>query len=114
MRLRLAFPQLRRPPSWHWRRFRDGVVLGIVNPAVIMILMIAFGGRQIQGFGLQGAEWIVYPLGWLGVMLMIGFFEGIGFWPAATVITMLFGAAHLGKEGENVVDIASVWLPFRL
>lgn len=105
-----------------WSRFRAGVALGVANPAIVALLMLAFGGMQIQGFGLTGIEWIVYPLGWLLAMLMVGFFEeivfrgyglvalarGIGFWPAAIVITLLFGAAHLGKPGENAVDILSV------
>lgn len=104
------------------RRFLEGIGLGVASPLIIAILMIAFGGMQIQGFGLQGADWLYYPLGWLIVMLMVGFFEeivfrgyglvalarGIGFWPAAIVITLLFGLAHLGKEGENAVDIISV------
>jgi uncharacterized protein len=104
------------------RRFLEGVGLGVANPSIIAILMIAFGGMQIQGLGLHGAEWFYYPLGWLIVMLMVGFFEeivfrgyglvalarGIGFWWAVAIITALFGLAHLGKEGENAVDIISV------
>ncbi len=104
--------------------FGEGVVLGIVAPALIAILMMAFGGMQIHGFGLQGAGVIAYPLGWLAVMLLVAFTEeplfrgyglyalsrGIGFWPAAVVMTLFFGLAHLGKPGENAVDIASVML----
>ena len=104
------------------RRFLEGVGLGVANPLIVAILMIAFGGMQIQGFGLQGGEWLYYPLGWAIVMLMVGFFEeivfrgyglvalarGLGFWPAAIIVTALFGLAHLGKEGENAVDVISV------
>lgn len=100
----------------------EGVLIGVLAPAIVMALMIAFGGMQVHGIGLHGADWIVYPLGWLVVMLMVGFFEeagfrgyglfalarGIGFWPAALVLTLLFGAAHLGKQGENAIDISSV------
>lgn len=104
------------------RRFGEGVALGVVNPAIIALLMIAFGGMQIQGFGLHGFGWVYYPIAWAIVMLMVGFFEeaifrgyglvalarGIGFWPAAIILTALFGAAHLGKTGENAIDISSV------
>lgn len=104
------------------KRFFEGVSLGVVAPGIVGGLMLAFGGMQIRGINLHGAQWAVYPLGWLIVMLMVGFLEeasfrgyplfalsrGIGFWPAAVVVTVLFGAAHLGKRGENVADIASV------
>jgi membrane protease YdiL (CAAX protease family) len=104
--------------------FWEGVALGVVSPAIVMVLMLLFNGMQIHGWGLHGAEWIAYPLGWLVVMLMVGFFEeatfrgyplftlaqGIRFWPAAVVMTLLFGAAHVSKPGENVVDISSVML----
>lgn len=105
-------------------RFVEGIMLGLVAPGIIGALMIAFGGMQIHGFGLAGSGWITYPLGWLFVMLMVGFTEemtfrgyplfalsrGTGFWPAASLMTLLFAAAHLGKPGENPVDIASIAL----
>lgn len=104
------------------RRYFEGVVLGVLAFGVVGALMYAFGGFRIDGFNLRGAEWYTYPLLWLGVMLLVGFAEemlfrgygiyaltrGMGFWPAAVVMTLLFGLAHLGKDGENAVDIASI------
>ncbi len=106
------------------RQFWEGVALGIAAPAIIAFLMLAFGGMRIHGLGLHGMQWVVYPIGWIIVMLMVGFFEeaafrgygvfalsrGMGFWPAAVVMTLLFGAAHLSKQGENAVDIGSIIL----
>lgn len=103
-------------------RFLEGVLAGSAAPAAVALLMLAFGGMTIRGFGLHGTQWLVYPAGWLVVMLMVGFVEeatfrgyplfalrrGLGFWPAAAVMTLLFGAAHLGKQGENAADIGSV------
>ncbi|MDE2483258.1 MAG: CPBP family intramembrane metalloprotease [bacterium] len=105
-------------------QFFEGVGLGVVSAALVAVLMLAFGGMQIHGFGLTGGGWVFYPLGWLVVMLLVGFAEealfrgyalvalarGIGFWPAAIVMTLLFGLSHVGKPGENAVDIASVML----
>jgi membrane protease YdiL (CAAX protease family) len=104
------------------RKFFEGAALGVINPAIIALLMLAFGGMQIRGFGLHGADWLYYPIGWAVAMLLVGFFEeaifrgyglvalarGIGFWPAAIIVTLLFGAAHMDKMGENPVDIMSV------
>lgn len=106
------------------RRYTEGVLLGAVAFGIIGALMYAFGGFRIHGFGLHGIQWLIYPLLWLGVMALVGFGEemlfrgyglyalarGIGFWPAAVIMTLLFSAAHLGKDGENIVDIASIVL----
>lgn len=104
------------------RRYVEGVVLGVLAFGIVGVLMYAFGGFKIDGFNLHGNDWLVYPLLWLGVMVMVGFTEemlfrgygiyaltrGIGFWPAAVIMTLLFGLAHLGKNGENAVDIVSI------
>jgi len=61
---------------------------------------------------------------WLVVFLLVGVAEeimfrgyplftlagGMGFWPAAIVLSLLFGAAHLTKPGENAADIGSIVL----
>ena len=104
------------------RRYFEGVGYGVVSVAIIGLLMYAFGGFKIAGFALNGSDWILYPLLWLVVMLLVGFVEeaafrgyplfalseGIGFWPAAIVMTLLFGAAHLSKPNETAIDIASI------
>jgi len=36
------------------------------------------------------------------------FATGIGFWPAAALLSLLFGAAHLAKPNESAMDIASI------
>ena len=36
--------------------------------------------------------------------------SGIGFWPAATVISAVFGAWHLGNKGEDIAGAASVFV----
>jgi uncharacterized protein len=67
--------------------------------------MVAFGGMRISGFALHGAGWLYYPAMWALAMVLVGFSEeatfrgyplialsrGIGFWPAAIVLTALFG-----------------------
>jgi uncharacterized protein len=110
-------PQPRAPGLYF-----EGAVVAFVLAALAAVLMIAFGGMHIAGLGLRGSDWLIYPLGWLIVMLLVGFVEeamfrgyplyalsrGMGFWPAAIVMTLLFGAGHVGKTGENAVDIGSV------
>lgn len=102
--------------------YLEGVLVALVMTVIAGALMMAFGGMQIHGFGLSGAGWLIFPIGWLVAMLLVGFDEeyifrgyglvslarGIGFWPAAIVLSLLFGAAHLTKTGENAVDIGSI------
>lgn len=100
----------------------EGALAGLVMTGLVAALMMAFGGMQIHALGLSGTGWLIYPLGWLAGMLLVGFAEeamfrgyalvaltrGMGFWPSAVLLSLLFGAAHLGKTGENAVDIGSI------
>jgi uncharacterized protein len=36
--------------------------------------------------------------------------RGMGFWPAALLLSLLFGAAHLTKPDENAIDITNIIL----
>ena len=36
--------------------------------------------------------------------------EGLGFWPAAILLSLLFGAFHLSKPGENPIDLLNLVL----
>ncbi len=103
-------------------KFWEGVAVGVVAAGAVAAGMYALGGFVIAGFGLQGAQWIVQPLLWAASAVLIGIAEeywlrgyflqslarGIGFWPAAVVSTLLFGALHLFKNGENAVDIFNI------
>jgi membrane protease YdiL (CAAX protease family) len=96
------------------RRFWQGVPLGFVMLCVLLGLIAAFHGFSLDGEGVTGAEALtdaaLYGFGFL----CVGFFEefsfrgylqstltsGIGFWPAAVVLSLAFGALHLGNPGE--------------
>jgi uncharacterized protein len=78
-----------------------------------------FGGAALQGLPALG-----YGLAWLLDFIMVGITEealyrgylqatltrGIGFWPAAIGLSLLFGAAHLQNAGETVPGIIGVIL----
>jgi len=36
--------------------------------------------------------------------------RGMGFWPAAILLSLIFGAAHLNKPDENAIDITNIVL----
>jgi membrane protease YdiL (CAAX protease family) len=96
------------------KRFWQGVPLGFLMLCVLLGLIAAFGGFSLNGMAVTGADavknGVLYAIGFV----CVGIFEefsfrgylqstlasGIRFWPAAIVLSVLFGAAHLGNPGE--------------
>lgn len=112
------------------RRFWEGFAIGVVNAAVVAAGMVAFGGMTVHGLALRGTMILWATLAWLGSNMLVGvaeeylfrgyllqtLWESLGFWPAAILIALWFGADHyFFKRGENVWDLISlvalgIWL----
>jgi len=84
----------------------------------ISLLMFGLYGLHVFAFGpvlLHGARLARFAVFWGTMFLLVGLFEefllrgytlftlarGIGFWPAALVLSCLFGVIHLRNEGEQ-------------
>jgi hypothetical protein len=111
-------------------RFWEGFAVGVVIAAAVAAGMMAFGGMTVHGLALHGATILWATLAWLGSNMLVGIAEeylfrgyllqtlwkSLGFWPAAALIALWFGADHyLFKRGENVWDLislvsVSIWL----
>jgi CAAX protease family protein len=105
-------------------RFRQGLVWGLVMITAMILLIRAFGGYSFGERALAGAVVWRYAALWGLVFLCVGFFEefffrgytqytlasGIRFWPAATVLSAVFGAFHRGNSGEDLVGMLSVFV----
>src|SRR5690242_7824316 len=85
--------------------------------------MILLGGVEIDGLAGNGSALTLSALAWLGATACVGLGEELwfrsylqqtlwksfGFWPAATVIALIFAAEHyFFKEGENVWDVITL------
>jgi membrane protease YdiL (CAAX protease family) len=82
----------------------------------------AFGGYSAGSLNLHGAAIFKWALYWALFFVVVGLFEefafrgylqftladGIGFWPAAWILSLGFGAVHLGNKGEGWVGAAGV------
>jgi len=105
-------------------RFGQGLVWGLAMITTMILLIRAFGGYSFGERALaEGALW-GYAALWGLVFLCVGFFEefffrgytqytlasGIRFWPAATVLSAVFGAFHRGNTGEDAVGTLSVFV----
>jgi uncharacterized protein len=102
------------PNQFLGQRFWQGVPYGFAMLSLLLVLITAFHGFSLGSLALSGADALKYG-GLYGIaFLMVGIFEefsfrgymqstlgpAIGFWPAAIVLSILFGAIHLGNSGE--------------
>lgn len=107
------------------RRFWEGAVFGYIGVSALILLIFLAGGYTPGSLALHGAALVRAALLWLLASLAIGFAEeylfrgypqfilaqGMGFWPAAFLISFLFGALHyFTKPYERWPDWASTGL----
>jgi len=105
-------------------RFFEGMVWGFLAEAGTVVVLFLTGNATFSGFALTGAEAVRYAALWAIAFLLVGFFEeflfrgyaqftlatGIGFWPAAFLLSGLFGLGHMGNPGETWVGGVSIVL----
>ncbi len=105
-------------------KFWLGFLFGIVEIGLLIGLISLFGGYTFGSLALHGNEIIRWGGYHLLFFFIVGLFEeflfrgytqytlggGIGFWRAAVLLSVTFGAAHLLNPGEGIVGAASVVL----
>jgi len=96
------------------RLFWIGWAWGLGGLTLLMILMRAAGAFYFGSVTLHGARMVKFALFYAIAFLIVALFEefwvrgytlftlatGIGFWPAAGVLSIAFGAIHLGNKNE--------------
>jgi len=101
------------------KRFLQGLPLGFVMLSVLLAAIGALRGFSIHGFSVGGAEALKYALLWGIAFALVGLYEdflfrgylqaalgdGIGFWPAAIILALVFGGIHLGNSGEAIFGV---------
>lgn len=104
--------------------FGIGCLFGFLSISGTLLVMFLLHGFRITGFALHGKT-ILYALtGWAAAFLMVGLCEeflnrgylqytlacGIGFWPAAFLMSGFFAFGHAFNLHETPVGVASVVL----
>ncbi len=105
------------------RQTFEGAAAGVIMAGAVALGMIALGGMQIKGLASSGGALAFFALAWLSANVCVGIAEefwfrsyfqqtlwkSIGFWPATTVIALIFAAEHyFFKQGENVWDVITL------
>lgn len=104
--------------------FWQGALWGFAFETMEILVIYSSGGYSFGSLALAGSSLVKYAILWALGMLLVGLFEefffrgygqftlasGIGFWPAAILLSALFGAAHLFNPGEGWVGGLSVFL----
>jgi membrane protease YdiL (CAAX protease family) len=102
--------------------FWQGCLIGLVEVSALVGLIAAFGGYSFGEIALHGRELLRWGMLWAILFVFVGLFEeflfrgytqytlaeSVGFWPAAIVLSLLFGRVHLNNPGENWVGVSGV------
>ena len=107
------------------RKFWEGAVFGFAGVSLLLLLIFLAGGYSPGSLAIHGAALVRATVLWVFASIAIGFAEefffrgypqfilaqGMGFWPAAFLISFLFGALHyFTKPYERCPDWASTGL----
>src|ERR1700676_3746014 len=103
--------------------FWQGALLGFLEISAVIGLIYAFGGYSFGPLALHGPQIVRWAVLWALCLTFVGLFEeflfrgyslftlstGVGFWPAAILLSLLFAAVHLQNSGEGRVGVAGVF-----
>jgi uncharacterized protein len=104
--------------------FWQGALFGAVEISAVIGAMAALGYYHFGFIELHGSALLRWGVFWLALFLVVGLYEefafrgyvqftlaqGITFWPAAVLLSVVFGAKHLNNPGETWPGIAGVIL----
>ena len=112
-------------------RFWEGALWGFLELTAVLAVLRGAGAFSLNGLALHGREVFLYAAGWCVFFLALGIFEefplrgymqftlttGIGFWPAAVLLSVVFGWLHFDNPGENwlgALDVAVSGVAFSM
>lgn len=104
------------------KNFWLGALCGFLAISGSLLAIFALHGFRITGLAIHGTTILTATLAWSGACLIIGLCEeslfrgyplftlttGMGFWPAAILLSVLFGALHGFNSGETIPGLLSV------
>ena len=109
-------------PEAFGKSFWLGVFFGLCEVSLLLGLIAAFGGDSLGNLAIHGTALLGRGTLWAVAFVFVGLSEeflfrgyaqytlarGVGFWPAAVFLSLVFGAAHLRNPGEGIVGALNV------
>ena len=104
-------------------KFWEGMIWGFSMLSLILVALRAGGFFRVESIGLPKSRFFEWALGWGAAFLAVSLHEELtfrgywlfvmarrlNFWRGALILSVAFGAAHLGNHGENVIGIVHVF-----
>lgn len=104
--------------------FWQGCLFGLSEISALIGLIALSGGYAFGPLALHGFELMRWGALWALFFLFVALYEeflfrgytqftladGLGFWPAAVALSILFGLVHFQNPGESKVGVAGVML----
>jgi membrane protease YdiL (CAAX protease family) len=104
--------------------FWIGTTFGFLSISGTLGAIFLLHGFRLTGLAIHGQTILTSALAWAAAFALVGLAEeflfrgylqftlttGIGFWPSAICLSLLFGAAHSGNPGETKFGLFSVVL----
>jgi len=98
------------------KRFWQGFVLGFAMLSVLLVAILALHGFSLEGLAVNGSTAVRFGFEWAIVFFLAAVSEdftfrgylqsalgdGIGFWPAALVLAVVFGGIHYSNTNEAI------------
>lgn len=102
--------------------FWVGALVGFSSISVCLLAIFALHGFQLTGLAIHGGTIITAIAAWSAAFVIVGLAEefsfrgylqytlttGMGFWPSAVLLSVLFGLAHSTNPGETYFGLSSV------
>jgi membrane protease YdiL (CAAX protease family) len=122
---RRKYGQYGLPARFAFRKdFWIGLLVGFLAISGCLLGIFAFHGFHLTGLAIHGSTIASATAAWGVTFVIVGLAEefsfrgylqytlasGIGFWPAAILMSALFGVAHKGNPGESTFGLFSVVL----
>jgi membrane protease YdiL (CAAX protease family) len=113
------------PPRLAFQKnFWIGGVVGFLAISGSLLGIFALHGFRLEGLATHGSTILSSITAWGVTFILVGLAEefafrgylqytlttGIGFWPSAILLSLLFGLAHRGNPGETYFGLVSVVL----
>ena len=110
-----------RQPYGH---FAWGAFWGFISLSGLVGVLVLTGHLAFDGFAITGGMAVRFAFEWGIAFLLVGvaeemalrgylqqvFTRAIGFWPTAILLSVGFGALHLGNAGEGVFGVVTAGL----